>query len=241
MLRKVVISLQENETVRQELITSMDRIGIQELRMHVVQRHPKGGNYGCATSHLEVIREAYEAGERYLLVFEDDARPVGGSNVDLLPIMDELPLDWDVLYLGYMPYPLSTIRRIPNKRYLHTCTRTWMCHAYVISRACMKIALDSMEPGTKHVDHYDAQLHRLARNKFVVYPMLFYQDDRRGVASKTHLITSMISLKDAALAQQWCSFHWRAFVALFVVMIGYLICRRSILATFRGNLHTLAR
>ena len=225
-MNKVVISLEENVNVRQELVQSMDNIGLRDLRMHVVRRHPNGGNFGCATSHLEVIRQAYDEGSQQLLVFEDDARPFG-SSIDLQAVMEELPPDWDVLYLGYMPYQLSMIKRIPHKRYLHTCTRTWMCHAYCISRACMKKALDNMAPGTNHVDHYDAQLHRLARNRFVVYPMLFYQDDRRGVASNTHLITKMISLKDAALVQQWCSFHFRALFAFFVVMIGFLKYRHS--------------
>ena len=218
-MEKVVISLEENNTMRQELVESMDSIGLRDLRMHVVRRHPSGGNFGCATSHLEVIRHAYDQGSQQLLVFEDDARPFGSSIV-LQPVMEEVPPDWDVVYLGYMPYPLSSIKSIPHKRYLHTCSRTWMSHAYIISRACMKVVLSNMVPGTKHKDHYDSQLHRLAENRYVLYPMLFYQDDRRGVASNTHLITNMISLKDVALAQQWCSYHFRAFLALFVVMIG---------------------
>jgi hypothetical protein len=65
------------------------------------------GWLGCLRSHLQILRdhrERHKPMPSEFAIFEDDvkfrAHPV---MVVILPIMDELPPDWDMLYLGCSP------------------------------------------------------------------------------------------------------------------------------------------
>ena len=42
------------------------------VHVHRVHRHPKGGRFGCYTSHLMVMQAALDAGCNACLVLEDD-------------------------------------------------------------------------------------------------------------------------------------------------------------------------
>ena len=58
------------------------------------------GAYGCLLSHVQVVREARDAGVSSVLIFEDDA--VFDAHLkEKFPIwIEELPSDWDMLFLG---------------------------------------------------------------------------------------------------------------------------------------------
>ena len=58
------------------------------------------GAYGCLLSHVQVVRNARDAGASSVLIFEDDA--VFDPHLkDKFPIwIDDLPSDWDMLFLG---------------------------------------------------------------------------------------------------------------------------------------------
>ena len=95
---KVVISLAENERSREAFVKSMTSLQIQNIKLHIVDRHPKGGNYGCCNSHLEVIRHAYFSGQANIMVFEDDARAFGYATSEMcMRVLGEIQrIDWDV-------------------------------------------------------------------------------------------------------------------------------------------------
>ncbi len=58
------------------------------------------GAYGCLRSHLQVVREARDAGASSVLIFEDDAVFDPQFKDKFAGFIQELPADWDMLFLG---------------------------------------------------------------------------------------------------------------------------------------------
>jgi glycosyl transferase, family 25 len=58
------------------------------------------GAYGCLLSHVRVVREARDAGAASILIFEDDAVLDPQFKEKFAAFIQELPADWDMLFLG---------------------------------------------------------------------------------------------------------------------------------------------
>ncbi len=58
------------------------------------------GAYGCLRSHVQVVREARDAGASSVLIFEDDAVFDPDFKEKFAAFFPELPDDWDMLYFG---------------------------------------------------------------------------------------------------------------------------------------------
>jgi glycosyl transferase, family 25 len=58
------------------------------------------GAYGCRRSHIEVVREARDAGASSVLIFEDDVVFAPEFKEKFAAFISELPNDWDMLFLG---------------------------------------------------------------------------------------------------------------------------------------------
>lgn len=58
------------------------------------------GAYGCLHSHVEVVREARDAGASSVLIFEDDVVFDPEFKENFATYIQELPDDWDILFLG---------------------------------------------------------------------------------------------------------------------------------------------
>ncbi len=58
------------------------------------------GAYGCLRSHVQVVRDARDAGASSVLIFEDDAVFEPGIHEKFRNYITELPSDWDMLFFG---------------------------------------------------------------------------------------------------------------------------------------------
>lgn len=58
------------------------------------------GAYGCLRSHLQVVRDARDAGASSVLIFEDDVVFEPRIEEKFVTFIQELPDDWDMLFLG---------------------------------------------------------------------------------------------------------------------------------------------
>lgn len=58
------------------------------------------GAYGCLRSHVQVVREARDAGASSVLIFEDDAVFDPQFKEKFATFVQELPRDWDMLFFG---------------------------------------------------------------------------------------------------------------------------------------------
>ena len=55
----------------------------------------------CAMSHLAIYQDMLDKGYERVLIFEDDVLPCLEELQNFLPVMAELPDDWDCVMLGY--------------------------------------------------------------------------------------------------------------------------------------------
>jgi len=101
---------------------------------------------GCLQSHLQIYRRNID--HRHLLVFEDDILPTPHLAHQLVRCLEELPADYDILFLGY---------QLPNaptrySRHLLKPRLVWRTHAYMVSRRGMVKLLraDMSRTGISH-------------------------------------------------------------------------------------------
>jgi len=59
------------------------------------------GQIACSWSHLTLYRQIVEKGYKKVLIFEDDVVVIRKEMSKLQRILEEVPSDWDLLYLGY--------------------------------------------------------------------------------------------------------------------------------------------
>jgi GR25 family glycosyltransferase involved in LPS biosynthesis len=151
-------------------------------RFHTVQRHAKGGMYGCFESHVQVIQEAYDKGLSNLLVFEDDIKLTPGYSkeklIECIKFMKS-NVDWDLFYLGYFPSNnnhggLTDFFNAPFITNDIIKYSPLANHAYCVSRKGMKNILENYKRhiGSKHFDFFIVSL---KLNCFCLIPYLFDQ------------------------------------------------------------------
>ena len=165
----------------------------------IVDRHADGGKAGCFNSHQIVAQKALDAGAKNALIFEDDARLFDSrlTASKFIRLQEELEKEeWELVYFGHMPMMFSRIKQITSGSCLARCSSSWMSHSYFVSESFLhKIVNEKYND-----EHYDHFLHRIseAEKRYVVYPMMFYQDDRPGCVSPTWLLAATTSIAGAA-------------------------------------------
>lgn len=86
------------------------------FRFHLVERDRRGGRVGCFTSHIEVIREAYDRGQKSVMIFEDDVVATPAYNSKIIREICRY-LEWELVQFGYGPEcPFSILRFIASGR-----------------------------------------------------------------------------------------------------------------------------
>lgn len=90
----------------------------------------KPGALGCSLSHLKIYSEANKRGYEKIVVLEDDVIFEKNFNSRFERSYNQLPEDWQFLYLG------GNHRELPDNysENLNICNRTWATHAYLIGR-----------------------------------------------------------------------------------------------------------
>ncbi|HMN04895.1 MAG TPA: glycosyltransferase family 25 protein [Flavobacteriales bacterium] len=70
------------------------------LRHKTIPRRLHASHIGCNLSHRQAYQQVAARELKSALILEDDAMPLPGPLAQLAAAMDELPPDWDLLYLG---------------------------------------------------------------------------------------------------------------------------------------------
>lgn len=135
-------------------------------------KHPNGGEEGCFSSHIDIIREAYYDGAERVLIFEDDITPTSNMNRKNLRKairFMERNDDWDLFYLGALPN--ITSKSCKRTKYPNIYKLNGICtHSYVVNRKAMKTLIDLKYEGTP-IDYYYINHYK----QYALYPTLFYQ------------------------------------------------------------------
>lgn len=106
------------------------------------------GMIGCYMSHLELYKYALKNDNNIIMVFEDDAY-IDRDLTEFLQNLNEFPIDWDILVLGY-------VRIFTEKPYSYSWSRLydfWGTQAYIINKYGMEKMLRNSYPIINQIDH----------------------------------------------------------------------------------------
>lgn len=148
------INLKSREDRFAAMRKTFARAGILDrVKFFRVEKHAKGGRYGCYESHLKVYKDCLKNGNnKFALVFEDDvAINVENVRTALAAAKRAMRLDpkWTKINLqntGLFEYVKEVDRNIHRSRCVIMCS-------YIISRRAMERSLD-VGITTLHVDNH---------------------------------------------------------------------------------------
>jgi len=103
------------------------------LKVSSMKRNP-AAEIGVGLSHLKVIAHGLASNAKNILIFEDDIIFIENYNNKLTAAINELPLNWDLLYIGGTP--LGNLTKISNN--LAKISNGFMgAYAYCLSKKAM--------------------------------------------------------------------------------------------------------
>ena len=141
------------------------------------------GEIGCFLSHLRIFNIMRRENISYALIFEDDAIFCDNFLNLYSKIIEELPSDTDILYIGGRFEPGFKMReftkisdnivkhRIENNRILGlTCDTDRTTHAYIVSNAFATKFTEQFYTSMSHTQPIDSYLIRFCNiHKFTIY------------------------------------------------------------------------
>ena len=179
-----------------------------EIKARKLQRQGKALNFGeiaCSLSHRMVYAEMIEKGWNKVLILEDDVLPVYDQLALLPEALNELPPDWELVYLGYLKHEVVT-PALKRKRFFYQVLSAarlmkWSfnmvsnllprpfsahlrkagfhdcTHAYAISLTAAKKLLAAQSPVVYRADDLlSATIMKGELNAFVTDPKFFDQE-----------------------------------------------------------------
>jgi len=116
-----------------------------------IQKYGTNGMIGCGLSHIFIWQDAIKKNYKNILVLEDDIYFTDDFNEYLDNVIEELPKDYDILYLGYK----DTICEAPiysNFNYIYKPEFPLLTHAMIISNKGLKKLLNLIRKIDHHID-----------------------------------------------------------------------------------------
>lgn len=92
-----------------------------EIKAKKLQRQGKALNFGeiaCALTHRMVYEETIKKGWNKVLILEDDVVPLYDQLDQLKESLNELPANWELVYLGYLKHEIVT-PALKRKRFFY--------------------------------------------------------------------------------------------------------------------------
>lgn len=132
-------------------ITDLSKNILDKYIPKKVQKYGTNGMMGCGLSHLFLWQDALNKNYKNILVLEDDVFFTDDFNEYFKNVIEELPKDYDILYLGYK----DTICNPPKDtsfNYIYKPIFPLLTHAMIISNEGLKKLLKNI---TKIDDHID--------------------------------------------------------------------------------------
>jgi hypothetical protein len=139
-----------------ERANALPGLTIQGLWSHIQNakspghEHFANPNYlACAIGHLNIYATALARGQKKILVIEDDVRIARNSEEMTKTFMSQVPSDWDMLYLAYIPLSddqtMWTYQILDEQRLSQNVTKArnlWSMMGLVLNERMMKHMLD---------------------------------------------------------------------------------------------------
>ncbi len=116
--------------------------------------HP--GDVGCTLSHLKTVTRAKELNLENYLVFEDDIEPSKDFTEKFSSFMDQVPLDWDMIYFGVNTNNSNPPHVSENVLKL---TMGYTTHAIAVKSTMYDALIEKWSVPSKQVDVLLSELH----------------------------------------------------------------------------------
>ncbi len=129
------------------------------------------GMVGCRRAHLRCLQDAFDAGRRSLVIFEDDFAFVDGWSERLPAALAELPTGWLQLYFSAVDF----VPRTPVSSHLRRLGGAYHTTAILYSEAGIEAALECVRRSRKEIDNWMGKHLHPSGGSYVVYPRITYQ------------------------------------------------------------------
>lgn len=148
--RVVVINLDRRTDRMEKLVPQLEKLGIEYERHSAVDGKELGINpiFAGTMSHVQVLKK-YQ--DKKILVLEDDALFVDDFNEKFEEVMQTLPKDSDIFYLGAL-LPKSTGKVTPVNKHWTRQVMTTGSQAYCINPARMRHFTDNLDGYEWYID-----------------------------------------------------------------------------------------
>ena len=146
----IVINLDRRTDRMEKLAPQLEKLDIQYERFSAVDGKQLGIDPIVAglQSHLQVMKQI--AGQRVLLL-EDDAQFVEDFNEKFEKVMQTLPEDWDIFYLGALvPKEVGLVRMV--NRHWGIQVLTTGSQAYCINPSRLEYFINKLEDYNSYID-----------------------------------------------------------------------------------------
>lgn len=133
----------------------------------------KEGAVGCSLSHLFTMKMAKQMNLSNYLVLEDDIEFDENFNEKFSNIYEnEVPSDWDMLYLGGQHFHGMNLKQISE--HVYKCEYTLTTHSFAIKNTVYDKFINRLIDITKPCDVHFAEEHKNI-NAYVIIPHLTWQ------------------------------------------------------------------
>lgn len=146
----VVINLDRRTDRMEKLVPQLERLGIEYERHSAVDGKELGIDPISAgtMSHVEVLKK-YQ--DKKILVLEDDAQFIDDFNEKFEEVMQTLPSNWDIFYLGAL-LPKDTGKVLPVNQHWTRQVMTTGSQAYCINPARTRHFTDNLDGYEWYID-----------------------------------------------------------------------------------------
>lgn len=146
----VVINLDRRTDRMEQLVPQLDKLGIKYERHSAVDGKELGINpiFAGTMSHVEVLKNNRDT---KILVLEDDAQFVDDFNEKFEEVMQTLPNDWDIFYLGAL-IPKDTGKVTPVNQHWTRQVLTTGSQAYCINPARVNYFIENLDGYEWYID-----------------------------------------------------------------------------------------
>lgn len=173
--RKICLTASPEEWLKGE--AEFNRVGLEVERFQAVKEI--GPHQSFNHSEREILLDFLHSDAQTLLHLEDDC--VFRDLSHLSKAIDELPDDWDILYLGANLLLWNNGEEARPERYsehLFRVRAAWTTHAIAYNKKCIRTVLEQQPMFS--VQMYDNYLsNKLSDlNAYIVAPMIAYQRSR---------------------------------------------------------------
>lgn len=171
------LNLDKNPDRWDACIDEFLKVGIQYVERVICHESDENRYLSFNQSHYDTIKKGYETGEPFCIFEDDIAFDMNWKRME--ETTNQLPEDWDLLYLGANIIGSDVINwKMPDKisQNVARLYNSWMTHSIVYSNKMAKWILDNFDPMTFPV--YDEWLRvnvMPAFNVYVANPMCCYQ------------------------------------------------------------------